>query len=153
MKTSVTNPLVLGCLGIAIGTLLPGCVEPYVQGYGPSYGATVYRPGYEVRALPTGYRTEIIDGTRYYNYNGTYYRSRSGSYVVVEAPRSHYESTRPRNDSYARHDRPDVRHEVIITRLPQGYREIDTRNGRYYQYNDEYYQQRDSGYVIVSRPF
>ena len=34
MKTSITQTIVLGCLGIAIGTLLPGCVEPYAQGYG-----------------------------------------------------------------------------------------------------------------------
>lgn len=154
MNTPIIKPIVLACLGIAIGTLLPGCVEPYAQGYGSPYGATAYRPGYEVRTLPPGYRTEVIDGTRYYHYNGNYYRPRSSVYVVVEPPRSRYESTRPRyNEPYSRSNRPDERREVTIEQLPRGYREVNTPHGRYYQYNGVYYQQRRSGYVIVNRPY
>lgn len=147
MKTSAIKPLLLSCLGLAIGTMLPSCVEPYAVNHGSSHRVSSYQPGYEVRALPSGYRTEIIGGTHYYNDNGTYYQSRSGRYVVVEAPGVRYPSTRPS------HDRHDERREVVITSLPRGYREVNYRNGRYYQHNDVYYQQRGSGYVIVSRPY
>lgn len=153
MKTSVTNSIILGCLGLAIATLLPGCVEPYGTNYGTAYGVTAYRPGYEVRVLPSGYRTEIIGGTHYYYHNGVYYRSRSGHYVVVEAPRSRYESPRPPYNAYSRYERPDEHREVIITRLPHGYHQINTPSGRYYQHNGVYYQKRGNGYVIVSRPY
>ncbi len=159
MKTSATKPLLLSCLGIAIGTILPSCVDPYAQSYGTQERVTTYRTGYEVRSLPPGYRTETIGGTRYYNHNGTYYRSQSGRYIVVEAPRQDYQSPRPRyDDSYSqdrdpRYGRPDLHREVIITRLPSGYREINHNGGRYYQVNDTYYQQRGSGYIVVTSPY
>lgn len=141
MKTSVISPLLLGCFGVAIATLLPSCVDPYVQSSGPHPSTvTTVRAGYEVRSLPSGYRTEVIDGSSYYTHNGTYYRPRSGRYVVVEAPRPRY-------------NRPPPRSEVVITRLPRGYRPVEHRGVRYYQVNDVYYQQRGSGYVIVSRPY
>ncbi len=163
----------MGCLGIAIAiaTMLPSCVDPYASNHGSSYTVSTYHPGYQVRALPPGYRSETIGGTRYYNHNGTYYQPRSGGYVVVEAPRPRYESTRygstspryestpyesarPRyDDSYSHYDRPDDRREAIITALPRGYREVNYQNGRYYQHNGVYYQQRGSGYIIVNRPY
>jgi hypothetical protein len=139
MKTSITSPRVLGCLAVAIATLLPSCVDPYTHSQGPA--VTSYRAGYEVRTLPSGYRTEIVDGSSYYVHNGTYYRPRSGRYVVVEAPRR------------ARYHRQPAHQEVVITRLPRGYRTINHRGVRYYQVNDVYYQQRGSGYIVVRRPF
>lgn len=153
MKTSATNPLLIGCFGLAIGTLLPGCVEPYGPGYGPPQRVTTYHPGYEVSSLPPGYEVEVIGGTRYYRHDGNYYRPHSGGYVIVEAP--HHDrgyDGRPRYDSGYR-DRPSVHREVIITRLPPGYRTIHHGGGSYYQVNDTYYQQRGSGYIIVSRPY
>lgn len=152
MKTSVTNPLLLGLIGLAIGTLLPGCVDPYYAG--PPQRVTTYHPGYEVRSLPPGYRTEVIGGTRYYSHGGHYYRPRSGGYVVVEGPRHDrgYYDGRPRDD-YGYQGRPPGHRDVIITRLPPGYREINHRRGRYYHANDTYYQQRGAGYVIVTSPY
>ena len=146
MKTLALHPIVLGSMALAIGTLLPSCVDPYAQNHGPSHSVTTYRVGYEVSNLPSGYRTEVIDGSSYYNHNGTYYRPRSGRYVVVDAPRNRYES-RPR------YDRKSDRGEVIITKLPRGYRPVEHRGVRYYQVNDTYYQKRDSGYIIVGRPY
>lgn len=143
MKTLALHPIVLGSMALAIGTLLPSCVDPYVQNHGPSHSVTTYHVGYEVSNLPPGYRTEVIGGTNYYNYNGTYYRPRSGRYVVVDAPRPRYESSRPRYD----------RQEVIITKLPRGYRPVEHRGVRYYQVNDTYYQKRGAGYIIVGRPY
>lgn len=143
MKTLTLHPIVLGSMALAIGTLLPSCVDPYVQNHGPSHAVTTYHVGYEVSNLPPGYRTEVIGGTNYYNYNGTYYRPRSGRYVVVDAPLPRYESSRPRYD----------RQEVIITKLPRGYRPVEHRGVRYYQVNDTYYQNRGAGYIIVGRPY
>ncbi len=150
MKTSATNPLIIGFFGLAIATLLPSCVETYS---GPPQTATTYHSGYEVRSLPPGYQTEMIGGTRYYSHGGTYYRPRSGGYVVVEVPRRDrgYDG-RPRDD-HGYQDRPSGHRDVIITRLPPGYREINHRRGRYYQVNDTYYQQRGSGYIIVTSPY
>jgi hypothetical protein len=78
MKTSKTTPVLLGCLGIAMATMLPSCVDPYASNHGSSVTVSTYRPGYQTRILPSGYRSKIIGGTRYYNHNGTYYQSRSG---------------------------------------------------------------------------
>jgi hypothetical protein len=136
MKTSAIHPLLIGSVSLAIGILLPGCVDPYAHHPQPS--VTTYHAGYEVRTLPPGYRTEYIDGSNYYVHNGTYYRPRSGRYVVVEAPRTRYT-----------HGHRDV----VVTQLPRGYRVVDYRGVRYYRVNDTYYQPRGSGYIIVSRPY
>lgn len=141
MKTSTHYPFALGSFALALGALLTSCVDPYVEGHGPQHSVTTYSVGYEVGSLPSGYRTEVIDGTSYYNYNGTYYRPRSGRYVVVEAPSS-------RQSAYGSHG-----DQHIITRLPGGYRQVEHRGVRYYQANDTYYQKRGSGYVIVTRPY
>lgn len=147
MKTSSPRSLILGSFAIAIGTLLSSCVDPYAQSHGTRHSVTTYHAGYEVRSLPPGYRTEVIGGRNYYNHNGTYYRPRSGGYVVVDAPRSRHQEYRSRDDR--RHSRRDV----VITQLPSGYRTVERRGVRYYQVNDTYYQQRGSGYIIVARPY
>lgn len=139
MKTPTLRSAALGGLALATATLLPSCVDPYAPGPQP---VTTYRAGYEVRTLPPGYRTEVIEGSQYYSYNGTYYRSHSGRYVVVDAPRH--------RDHY---DRPGSGRDVVITRLPRGYRTVERHGVRYYQANGNYYQQRGSGYVIVSHPY
>jgi hypothetical protein len=141
MKTSSRKNLSLACLGLAVGALLSSCVDPYYAGQGgPSSRVVEYRQNREIRRLPSGYRTEVIDGNNYYNHNGTYYRRQSGGYVVVEAPRPRYGSSQ------------DYR-ETSITRLPRGYREVTHRGNRYYQVNDVYYQRRGSVYVTVTRPY
>ena len=139
MKTSIsTKNAFIGILGLAAAAVLPSCVDPYYQ---PSHvtTTTTYRAGYEVQQLPRGYRTEVISGTRYYVHDDVYYRPRAGRYVVVEAPRG------PR---YAQ-----PRRDVVINRLPSGYRVVTHRGNRYYQVNDVYYRQRGSDYVLVERPY
>lgn len=119
---------------LLIAALLPGCVTSY-----PDAGASAsvtYRTGYEVRTLPPGYRVETIGGTRYYQSNGTYYRSRSGRYVVVDPPGN------------GRRDR-----EVYIKKLPSGHRMVPYRGKTYYQVQNTYYVQRGGGYVIVAKPY
>lgn len=144
MKKSAIHPILLGSLALTVATVLPSCVDPYAHGPAPHHSVTTYHAGYEVRSLPPGFRTELIDGSNYYVHNGTYYRPRSGRYVVVEAPR-------PRRDAYrSDYDRRDDRRDVVITQLPRGYRTVDRRGVRYYQVDNTYYQQRGSGYVIVN---
>ena len=100
---------------------------------------SVYHSGYVVRELPHGYRTEVIDGQRYYVHNGNYFRSRSGRYVVVEAPRR-------------RDGRPAYR-ETVITTLPRGYRTINRGGVTYYETRGVYYRPTRSGYTVVERPY
>lgn len=140
MKTSAIKNGILGSFVLAISTIFTSCVDPYAQPHVQA-SVTTYRTGYEVRSLPSGYRTEVIAGDPYYVYNGTYYRPRSGRYVVVEAPRNRYDGRR------------DYSRETVITRLPSGYRTVTHRGVRYYQVRDSYYQQRGSGYVVVRAPF
>lgn len=137
MKTTFTTPALFGGIGFAIVTLFSSCVDPYYsQNRGPSHHVTDYRTGYEVRTLPSGYRTEVIDGTQYYSHNGTYYRSRSGRYTVVEPPHRYNRS-------------PRYQEEVVVRQLPRGYRVVNHHGVRYYKVHDTYYQQRGSGYVQV----
>ncbi len=135
MKTLIAKSLVLGSLGLAIAAMLPSCVATY-----PAPVAANVHVGYQVNTLPYGYRTEVYSGTTYYVHNGYYYRPRGGRYVVVEAPRTVYTHGYHNND-------------VIVTRLPSGYRVVNYRGARYYQCRGVYYQQRGSGYVVVSRPY
>lgn len=136
MKT-LASPLLFGCFGLATAALLTSCVDTYVDPYPTT--VTTYRSGYEVHTLPPGYRTEIIDGSNYYVHNGTYYRPRSGGYVVVDSPRER-----------ARHHHHPSR---IVTTLPSGYRTVEYHGTRYYRAGDVYYQPSGSGYIIVNRPY
>ncbi|MEX1048229.1 MAG: DUF6515 family protein [Akkermansiaceae bacterium] len=139
MKASLPANRMLASFGLATGALLTSCVAPYYaapQATGDYTTVTTYRPGYEVAALPAGYRAETIGGARYYRHGETYYRPRSGRYVVVEAPRQ----------------RP-IEREVIIRRLPPGYRVTTHQGIRYYRVDNVYYQQRGSDYVAVRRPY
>lgn len=141
MKTLNNKSLILGLIGMGFVAALPSCVDPYVHAdTSSSQTVTTYRNGYEVASLPSGYRTEVVGGSNYYIHNGTYYQPRSGRYVVVEAPRPRYSG-------------PSSQGEVVVTTLPSGYRTVNHRNGRYYQVRDTYYQQRGSGYVVVTNPF
>lgn len=120
--------MILGSFALAIATLLPGCVAPY-----PAVQASSVSIGYEVRSLPSGYRTEVVGGTRYYVHEGHYYRSRSGRYVVVEAPRGRYAPSR----------------QVYIDRLPPGYRVVRRGGQQYYFANNRYYQKSGARYLAV----
>lgn len=140
---SYTKPL-LAIASLACIALLPGCVDPYAASpryEGPGPARNVYRTGYIINDLPRGYRTEVIDGRRYYVHNGNYFRSRSGRYVVVEAPRHQ--------------GRPGYREtrETVITTLPRGYRTINRGGTTYYESRGNYYRPARSGYMIVERPY
>jgi hypothetical protein len=99
--------------------------------------ATGYRTGQEVRDLPTGALTETVGGTRYYNFNGTYYRPDKERYVVVDAP------TGKRSQSEA----------AYVDRLPPGYHMKRYAGEDYFLVNKTYYKQRGAGFVVVDRPF
>ncbi len=127
-------PFAATSAGLIAASLLSGCAAPYPSS---GVGASVtYRTGHEVRTLPSGYRTETIGGTRYYNNNGTYYQARSGRYVVVDPPGN------------GRRDR-----EVYIQKLPSGHRAVPYRGKTYYQVQNTYYERRNGGYIVVASPY
>lgn len=134
----------LAIASLACTALLPSCVDPYAASpryAGPDTVSHGYRTGYVVNDLPHGYRTEVIDGSRYYVHNGNYFRSRSGRYVVVESPRDH--------------GRPDYRRtrETVISTLPSGYRTINRGGTTYYESRGVYYRPTRSGYMMTERPY
>jgi hypothetical protein len=132
---SILTPVAV--LGVAFA--LSNCVEvPYDQHRQTTVTSRTYTPGYSVRTLPTGYRTEIVGGSQYYHHNGTYYQPRGSSYVVVD---------RPHAGPYG--DR-DVH---IIKRLPSGHRVVHHHGNSYYQVGDSYYRSHQNGYMRVSSPF
>jgi hypothetical protein len=163
MKTKST---LLMLIVAGSGALLTSCV---VDTY-PSHSTTVvepaYRPGYTINTLPSGYRAEVIGGTRYYYHNNVYYRPQGRSYVVVDSPHRHV----PRHDHDRDHDwdgRRDRdrdwdrrgpgpgrdRNVTVIRELPNGYTVVNHRGQRYYRAGDRYYQSSGGGYIIVGSPF
>lgn len=156
-------PLALTISALAVGLTMTSCVAPY-DAYG-STTVTTYSPGYRINSLPRGYRTEIVGGSTYYYHNGSYYRPRSGGYVVVDAPRSSrysrdYDRYRRGNRDQRdyRDQRPGSRRDQrdnvnIISRLPDGYRSMNHRGQTYYQHRGQYYRRQGSGYITVARPY
>lgn len=162
--------------GMALCMGLTSCVVPYDSNGGGSVTVSRYSPGYRINSLPGGYRSETISGSTYYYHDGYYYRSGSGGYVVVDAPRSsrYYDDYSRRQRTYQTNrnhqtsrdyqtnqdyrsssNRDGQRYErtQIITRLPDGYREVNYRGQRYYQSGDRYYRRQGDSYIIVSRPY
>jgi hypothetical protein len=150
--------------GVALCMGLASCVVPYDSYGDSSVSVTRYSPGYRVTSLPGGYRSETISGRTYYYHDGYYYNRGSGGYVVVDAPRSSryyddynsrqrtYQTGRDYRDSSYRNDGRYDRTEVI-TRLPDGYREVNHRGDTYYQAGDRYYRRQGDSYVITTRPY
>lgn len=99
---------------------------------------TVYQPGYAVSTLPPGYRTEVINGVRYYRHDHVYYRPEGSGYVVVETPRTIVDA------------HPGA---SIVRTLPGGYEVVTYRGQRYYRSGNVYYQSRGDGYAIVPSPY
>jgi hypothetical protein len=106
MKTlNIFKPILLGTLAVGVSAFLPSCVEP--MHHGPDRGPSP-RHGQEmehgrvIRELPRGYRTETINGTRYYRHNETYYRQSNGGYLEVQAPSSHAPDYRSNANSHSR---------------------------------------------------
>ena len=153
MKSSTTSLLL--ATSLVIGSALTSCVVP-VDGNASTTTTTYtdYQPGYRINSLPSGYRSEVISGSTYYYNDGHYYRSQSGGYVVVDAPRtSRYYSdygTRRSTTTYRDATTGDVH---VITTLPTGYKEINHRGASYYQVGDQYYRRQGSGYVTVASPY
>lgn len=144
MKPPYPTAMLAGAVA-GLAALLASCADPYATGYRPGPPPPVYRPGYEVRTLPPGYTTVVVGGSRYYRYGDTYYRSRSGRYVVVEAPREH-------DHGYSRGRPPGPPARPSMERLP-GNARVETHHGeRYYRVGDAYYQKHGSRYVRVDRP-
>lgn len=155
--------IVIGGAALCMG--LGSCLFPYddSSNHGSGYTST-YRPGFRVDSLPGGHRREMISGSTYYYHDGYYYRPSSGGYVVVDAPRGsrYYDDYNRRQRTYQTgrtyqdpSSRPDGRYErtEVITRLPDGYREVNYRGDTLYQAGDRYYRRQGDSYVITTRPY
>lgn len=68
---STSKTIFHASIAVATAALLPSCVAPYPGGHQSSVSA-----GYEIQSLPSGYRTEIVGGNRYYVHGNTSYSSR-----------------------------------------------------------------------------
>jgi len=144
---------VLGAIGASVCISLVSCVVPYDDDHRSVTTVTHYQPGYQVQALPSGYRSETIAGNTYYYHDGYYYQPRSGGYVVVDAPRrSRYYDDYGRRHVVRTDDRSYGRTEVIA-RLPDGYRVVNHRGSTLYQVGDRYYRRDRGGYVVVGSPY
>ncbi|RYD23259.1 MAG: hypothetical protein EOP88_04880 [Verrucomicrobiaceae bacterium] len=140
-----TPTILISVVSLGLGSVLTSCVDPYAA---PQTQVTHYHSGYEVRALPRGYRTEVYEGTPYYVHDNTYYRSRGGRYVVVDAPRRGDGPRQRDNRYYNRSPRS-----TQITKLPPGHRTVRYKGADYYQVQDTYYQRSGPGYIVVKRPY
>jgi len=152
MKTYTTALLLTA--GIVISSTLTSCVTPADNSATTTTTYSSYQPGYRTTSLPTGYQSEVISGSTYYYTDGQYYRSNSGGYVVVEAPRT----SRYYTDYNSRRSTTTVQNsrtgEVrVISTLPSGYREINHRGTPYYQSGNQYYRSQGDGYITVSSPY
>jgi hypothetical protein len=78
---------ILAATGAALCLTLTSCIIPVDGNMQSSTGYTTYQPGYRIKSLPYGYRSENISGQTYYYYDGTYYRRDSNGYITTDAPR------------------------------------------------------------------
>jgi len=152
MKTSTSSLLLTA--GLVISSTLTSCVTTSDD---PATTTTTtyssFQPGYQTTSLPTGYQSEVISGSTYYYTDGQFYRSNSGGYVVVEAPRTsrYYSDYNTRRSTTVQNSRTgEVR---VISTLPSGYREITHRGTPYYQSGSQYYRRQGEGFITVSSPY
>jgi|GEM_PF-1018649 len=154
------NAFLMALVAAGLGLSLSSCVDPYYAGHPgphPAYGPSPYRPGYSVRSLPPGYRTETYNGATYYYHNNTYYSRRGAAYVVVDRPRrmDDYRGTYNRRNDDRWDNRPGRRpgNVTVIRELPRGYKVVNYNGQRYYRQGNTYYQSRSNGYVVVHSPY
>ncbi|PKN52780.1 MAG: hypothetical protein CVU55_06040 [Deltaproteobacteria bacterium HGW-Deltaproteobacteria-13] len=85
--------------------------------------------GESFRSLPRDYRMVRHGHSRYYTYNGVWYRPYGGQYVVIAPPFG-----------------------LFVPFLPLFYTTIWLHGIPYYYANDTYYTQAEGGYVVVEPP-
>jgi hypothetical protein len=152
-------PSVLACLALCATPLFfTACMDPYdAYGGGPP-ALPAHRPGYTVTVLPSGYRTVVVSGTRYYQHGGVYYQRQGRGYVVVGSPYRRFSEHERGRDRDRRPDWNDPHPGqaggvTVVRRLPGGYRTVTHRGVRYYRAGDVYYQSRGDGYIVVRNPY
>jgi len=86
--------------------------------------------GYHMHFLPDGYYTIWAGGTRYYYYDGLYYRYvGDGDYVIVAPPAG-----------------------AMVTAIPSDFQPVVINGVTYYANNGIYYVYTRHGYQVVSQP-
>jgi len=87
------------------------------------------RPGNKVAQLPSGYRQIHHRESDYYYARGAWYRPQGAGFIIVMPPIG-----------------------LSIPVLPGGYITVIIGGRPYYRYNDIYYVQRGTSYVVVDAP-
>lgn len=87
------------------------------------------RPGNKVAQLPSGYRQIHHRESDYYYARGAWYRPQGAGFIIVMPPIG-----------------------LSIPVLPGGYITVIIGGRPYYRYNDIYYVQRGTSYVVVEAP-
>jgi hypothetical protein len=151
----------LAFTGTIICLSLASCVDVVEGGHGHYNGASssysTYQPGYRITSLPSGYRSETIDGRNYYYHNGAYYKRNSNGYVVAEAPRqsryyTDYNRTRQPAGPDGRTTYTSYQPGYTTRSLPTGYRSESISGRDYYYHNGAYYLQNSNGYTVTQAP-
>jgi hypothetical protein len=87
------------------------------------------RFGIHLHFLPHGYFTIRVGGARYYYYDGLYYRSIGGDYVIVSPPVG-----------------------AVVTAIPSDFQPVIVNGVTYYVNNGTYYRYTRHGYQFVAPP-
>ena len=146
-KSSITSNQKLQSI-LAVGAViasclsLSSCVEPNGTNYGTSF-STLQQQGYQLNALPRGYRSETISGSTYFYHKGKYYRRSSTGYIETQAPR---------NSQYY-NEYEQLRQYDYRDNLPQDGYQSETISGvTYYYRNGNYYRRTSRGYEEINAP-
>ena len=116
-----------------------------------------------LRSLPRGYKTEVLEGVRYFSHNGTFYRpSANGQgYVVVGTPRgSRYVNggggggggRNSGGGGGGRSSSGGGGGGDFLARLPSNNQQVIVRGIKYWVVNGSYYRPAAGGYKRVAAP-
>jgi hypothetical protein len=125
---------------------LSSCVEPNGSNYGTNYGTsftTLQQQGYQLNALPRGYRSETISGSTYFYHKGKYYRRSSTGYIETQAPR---------NSQYYNEYEQLRQYDYRDNLPPDGYQSETISGVTYYYRNGKYYRRSSRGYEEINAP-
>ena len=99
----------------------------------------VERPGNVVRQLPPGYRPVDVNGARYYEIGGVYFKPAPDGYMVVDAPWRGSVVVTPAVGT-------------IAVSLPLGAVNVTLGGSVHYRAGNVFYRRAPQGYVVVERP-
>ena len=129
-KTITTKQKIVAfLLGIFLFSLSPPGEVVADSGRGRGHKGPSFRHGHVIAKLPHGHRTIYVDRSRYYFYDGIFYRPGPTGYVVISAPVG-----------------------AIVASLPLGHSRVSIGGALYFTFGGNYYRQVPQGYVVAAPP-